>query len=396
MGKRGRPPHPDILTPREWEVLALLRENLTNREIAERLGVTLHAARYHVSQIISKLGVTTREEAAAWRPAPEAPAPEPRRRWWAPLLAPAALAKAALGAISVSAVGGLGLLAWGVVETSGDAAAGEGIIFVSDESGNHEIWVMSADGSNSRQLTRMPPNNSSPSWSQDGRQIVFNSSVGDEGEVATFVMDSDGENVRQVLEPAVRSSGAPRFIGDEEIHFSRGDLVLSVQQDGGRQQQLGVIGTFPLLSPDGRRWAYTKSTLGRRDGVLYEARLSVPPSKEWVVLSRGWDYGFVADWSPDGDQLLMSCARNYPHRRPITIPPTYKPPPTDPIGICIVNPDGSGLRQIIREGSNPSWSPDGEWIAYENGEIYVARADGSEAHAITSCGCQVSQPDWGP
>jgi len=29
MGKRGRPPHPDILTPRQWQVLALLREGLT-------------------------------------------------------------------------------------------------------------------------------------------------------------------------------------------------------------------------------------------------------------------------------------------------------------------------------------------------------------------------------
>ena len=39
MGKRGRPPHPDILTPREWEILALLREGLSDPEIAERLGI---------------------------------------------------------------------------------------------------------------------------------------------------------------------------------------------------------------------------------------------------------------------------------------------------------------------------------------------------------------------
>lgn len=68
MARRGRPRHPDILTPREWEVLALLRERLTNEQIAERLSVTVHAVRYHVSEILSKLGVTTREEAAAWQP----------------------------------------------------------------------------------------------------------------------------------------------------------------------------------------------------------------------------------------------------------------------------------------------------------------------------------------
>ena len=64
MSKRGRPRHPDILTPREWEVLALLREDLTNDEIARRLGISLAGAKYHVSEILGKLGVASRAEAA--------------------------------------------------------------------------------------------------------------------------------------------------------------------------------------------------------------------------------------------------------------------------------------------------------------------------------------------
>ena len=36
-----RPSHPDMLTPREQEVLALLREGLTDPQIAERLNITL-------------------------------------------------------------------------------------------------------------------------------------------------------------------------------------------------------------------------------------------------------------------------------------------------------------------------------------------------------------------
>ncbi len=65
---RGRPPHPDVLTPREWEVLDLLREGLSNDEIAARLGISYNGARYHVAEILSKLGVGSRDEAAAWRP----------------------------------------------------------------------------------------------------------------------------------------------------------------------------------------------------------------------------------------------------------------------------------------------------------------------------------------
>ena len=65
MARRGRPPHPDVLTPREWEVLALVREGLLNPGIAERLGLRGSTVKHHVSQIIAKPGVETREEAAA-------------------------------------------------------------------------------------------------------------------------------------------------------------------------------------------------------------------------------------------------------------------------------------------------------------------------------------------
>ncbi len=70
MRTRGRPPHPDVLTPREWEVRELLRQGLTNRQIGERLGISLDGAKYHVSEIVGKLGVGDRHEAAAWQPTP--------------------------------------------------------------------------------------------------------------------------------------------------------------------------------------------------------------------------------------------------------------------------------------------------------------------------------------
>jgi DNA-binding CsgD family transcriptional regulator len=67
---RGRPKYPDILTPREWEVLALIREGLTNAQIAGRLGISENGAKYHVLEILSKLGVSSRLEAAAWNREP--------------------------------------------------------------------------------------------------------------------------------------------------------------------------------------------------------------------------------------------------------------------------------------------------------------------------------------
>src|SRR3990172_6340402 len=66
--RRGRPAYPDVLTPREQEVLALLRQGLTNLQIADRLGISHDGAKYNVAEILSKLGVGSRYEAAMWTP----------------------------------------------------------------------------------------------------------------------------------------------------------------------------------------------------------------------------------------------------------------------------------------------------------------------------------------
>lgn len=53
------------LTAREKEILALMVEGLPNSDIASRLGVSASTAKFHVSNILSKLGVTSRTEAVS-------------------------------------------------------------------------------------------------------------------------------------------------------------------------------------------------------------------------------------------------------------------------------------------------------------------------------------------
>jgi DNA-binding NarL/FixJ family response regulator len=51
------------LTARETEVLRLIAVGLGNREIASRLDISEHTAKFHVSSILAKLGATSRTEA---------------------------------------------------------------------------------------------------------------------------------------------------------------------------------------------------------------------------------------------------------------------------------------------------------------------------------------------
>ena len=52
------------LTPRELEVLRLISFGLTNAEAARRLQVSVHASKFHLAAIYSRLGVANRTEAA--------------------------------------------------------------------------------------------------------------------------------------------------------------------------------------------------------------------------------------------------------------------------------------------------------------------------------------------
>ncbi|HEY9595862.1 MAG TPA: helix-turn-helix transcriptional regulator [Spirochaetia bacterium] len=50
------------LTPREQQVIVLLAEGLANKEIADRLSISLHTAKFHVDSLLRKLDAANRAE----------------------------------------------------------------------------------------------------------------------------------------------------------------------------------------------------------------------------------------------------------------------------------------------------------------------------------------------
>jgi DNA-binding NarL/FixJ family response regulator len=67
LAKRSLPPSIDIpLTPREFQVLKIISLGLSNQEIADSLGISIETVKEHVQNILRKLQVKDRTQAAVW------------------------------------------------------------------------------------------------------------------------------------------------------------------------------------------------------------------------------------------------------------------------------------------------------------------------------------------
>jgi DNA-binding NarL/FixJ family response regulator len=65
LARAVRQPRRDRLTAREREIVALLAEGLSNRAAAERLGIAERTVKFHVAEILARLGAANRAQAVA-------------------------------------------------------------------------------------------------------------------------------------------------------------------------------------------------------------------------------------------------------------------------------------------------------------------------------------------
>jgi TolB protein len=283
---------------------------------------------------------------------------------------------------------------------------GRTIVFVSWRDGNGEVYAMDADGSSPRNLTKHPAKDVQPAWSPDGRSIAFVSirspshctgpgRCWPDRESDIYVMNADGSRKRNLTRDRA-SDDLPTWSPDgRRIAFlhgrgrGRGQLYV-VNADGSGLRNLGrlagpaLFGSHPVWSPDGRT-IYFGRYLVSTDGSGARKLPYIP---------------IIAVWSPDGRQIAFVGNRA-----------TGLPGPgarfKDDSEIYVMKADGSGTRRLTHNvglDGEPAWSPDGRKIAFQrkrrvggsNGEIYVMNADGSGKRNLTRNPAQDGSPSWSP
>jgi len=238
---------------------------------------------------------------------------------------------------------------------------GRQIIFEREVGGAYHLFVVGADGSGLRQLSRDPGQNSDGAWTKNGATIVFVSQR--DGHLQVYTMKADGSEARNVSNsetadymPAISPDGqriaySSRPVGKREQEI----WVMNV--DGTGKKLLAAGGTCynPAWSPDGKQIAFTSNRTGKGEIYVVPA-IGGEPSQVTRDLGAG-----SPDWSPDGRRFLFSASSR----------------------LCVINTDGTGLiRLTSNQDGFAKWSPDGRRIVFcskREGvwKIFVMNADGT-------------------
>ncbi|WP_084080833.1 TolB family protein [Edaphobacter aggregans] len=144
---------------------------------------------------------------------------------------------------------------------------GQKIVFESDRSGSHEIWLADADGGNLVQLTTFNgPQTGSPGWCSDGRRIAFDSRAS--GSSAIFVEDINERLPRQA-KTNVQNLALPTWSDDCQWLFASDghDNLYRFSSQGGPVKRISDKGSWFSIVKNGQVFFKCKAKQQCRDLV---------------------------------------------------------------------------------------------------------------------------------
>jgi Tol biopolymer transport system component len=168
---------------------------------------------------------------------------------------------------------------------------GRHIVFESDRSGVHEIWMCEANGSNAFQLTNFGKGwSGSPRWSPDGLDVAFDSNVAGSWDIY-LIRVQGGRPTRLTTSPA--TDAIPNWSQDGNwIYFTSNRTgrheIWKIRRDGSSEKQVTTTGgMIAVESPDGK-YLYYKNKEGEGEIWRMPAGGGVPSKILNSVMGRAF------------------------------------------------------------------------------------------------------------
>ena len=263
------------------------------------------------------------------------------------------------------------------------------IFYVSSRSGHKEIWAMDYDGANQHPITTLGSISLSPHISPDGSRLAFSSFTGSGWEIRMFSFDLN------------RLVSFPRFAGTNlspawspeggKLAFSSsrsGDPeIYVIDQSGGNLHRI-TTSKGPDVSPVWNRKTGSQiAWVSGRTGLPQIYVMGADGTNVQQITDQG--YAVSPSWSPNGQLLAFSWMRH------------YGPGAPGSEDIYIMDIVSKQFVQLTHDGGRndfPSWSQDGRHIVFQSNrsgslQIWGMLADGTNQKQLTTSSSN-SEPDW--
>ena len=264
------------------------------------------------------------------------------------------------------------------------------IAFISDRTGERELYVMSADGRDQRPATASGTLKMFPEWTPDGRAVLYtNYAGGQPGFYITSRSDEikPGPILRKLLGGLPKYRGRFDPTGEELAMVSSVEgaaEIFRVRRKGTKPRRLTndpAIDISPSWSPDGREIVFCSDRSGAPQLYIMDR-----DGGNLRRLTFTGAYNASPVWSPDGRWIA------------------YETRVRGQFDLWLIDPSGQINFPIVQHGRSdeaPTWSPDGRKIAFSSArrgryDIYVMDWNGENLERLTSRSGKNIQPDWGP
>ena len=269
----------------------------------------------------------------------------------------------------------------------GKSLLGSKIYFVSNRTGNKEIWVMDYDGSNQKPVTAYKSITTMPSISPDGTRLAFTTFA--RGIPEIMIHSTESNRRMQFYNQKASLNATASFTPDGRVVFASSATgyaqIYVANADGSNLQRISTsraIEVEPKVNPKtGNDIVFVSGRSGPQQ--IYRMNMD---GADVVRLTTGEGEASNPAWHPDGQFIAFAWTRG------------YEPGNWNIFIMDVVSRETVQLTNGAGRNENPTWAPDGRHLVFASNrsgsmQIWTMLADGTELRRLTSQG-RNEMPVW--